>query len=209
MKHVLSLFICLSLVNCSRVTHLNKEFRLGDEFKIVIPVTEDKVDSLLTYSGIEIWKGKKLVYTDTGATEYFFNSKAYHRVFKLENGNELVLISVFDAPDLNKIAGYYFENSKLIKLEVYPDFLSSDCDTDNDGKPEFAGLLNISESPCSSCDSCFYNPTLYYELTESGLDLDSSLTRERNKKIWGSFYGFSQTEIVLPCPRDNTPVSDH
>jgi len=209
MKLALSLFICFSLVNCSRVTHLNKEFRLGGEFKIVIPVAEDKFDSLQTYSGIEIWKEKEVVYADTSATEYFFDSKTYHRVFKLKNGHELVLISVFDAPDLNKTAGFYFENSRFIKMEVYPDFLSSDCDTDTDGKPEFAGLLNNSESPCSSCDSCFYNPTLYYELTDSGLNLDSSLTRERNTKIWGSFYGFYQTDIVLPCPRDYTPGSVH
>ncbi|MDD4971276.1 MAG: hypothetical protein PHT07_17745 [Paludibacter sp.] len=44
-----------------------------------------------------------------------------------------------------------------------------------------------------------YNPIMYYKLTTTGFQLDSTLTIERNKVIYGEFYGYKyNAKIEMP-----------
>lgn len=59
---------------------------------------------------------------------------------------------------------------------------------DSDAAKEFAGEFNM--DPAAKPNTIYYNPILYYELRETGIALDSALTIEKNKAIFGRFLGY-------------------
>ena len=67
------------------------------------------------------------------------------------------------------------------------------------GRNVYSGYLNIADKPCNDCDSGYYNPILYYQVTENGIFLDSTITIMKNTIKWGGFYGFEISDRVLPC----------
>lgn len=177
-----------------------KEVFLQENVKIVIPLKEEAFSESNTYSHIEIWIDSQKVFSDTSTTEYLFDNKNWPRARKIKNGEYVILIEMFDAPDFNKLQAWYFKNYHLIKMKVFPFFDKAPEDIDNDGIKEYSGVMHIADAYENS-DSCYYNPILYYKITNQGIDLDSTLTIRMNKKIWGEFYGFEQSEKLLPCSK--------
>ncbi len=173
-----------------------KEFRLEENVKIIVHFSGKFSDSL-TYSRIEIWIGENQVFKDTTSTEYLFDSKFYPQERKLKNGNYEVLMKVFNAPNYNKIQAFYFKDNQLDNKLLFPLFQEKPIILD--GKPEYFGVMNISEPPCYNCDSCFYNPTLYYEKNDLGIVLDTIQTVKINTEKWGGFYGFKLSNKILHC----------
>lgn len=174
-----------------------KEINLLDGVKIAFPLTKD-YDKNLTYTHIQIWVSNQKVYEDTTETEYLFDNKEWPKVIKTPNGTCLLYLKIFDAPDFNKLHQFTISNSKLTKMDTLPYFYEPTKEID--GERVYCGILNVVETPCSNCDSCYYNPKLYYKLTENGILLDSLLTIKMNTKQWKGFYGFNQRiDIVRPC----------
>jgi hypothetical protein len=201
------LFLCvlfLTLCDGKRINPNNnnsllKVISLQKDVNIVIPVIDKDFNDSLTYTHIEIWIDSKLVFKDTTLTEYIFGDRQWPQVRKLKTGEYEVLISVFDAPDFNKIRALYFRNDSTTRSTMFPYFNDLPKDYNNDGKKEYVGIMNIADA-YENNDSCYYNPALYYEISEWGIKLDSVLTIEMNKKSWGVFLGFYQKNIPLPCP---------
>lgn len=177
-----------------------KEIILNEGVKIKLLIEETSFSAMNTYNEIEIWIGSHRVYKEESATEYIFDNNIWPQARKVENGIYEVVIEVFDAPDINKLHAFYFKGNNLINTKVLPFFGSMPEDINYDGSKEFFGVMHISDAH-ENPDSCYYNPVLYYKVSNSGIDLDSSLTIQMNKKIWGDFYGFEQNEIILPCAR--------
>jgi len=174
-----------------------KEINLLDGIKITFPLTKD-YDENLTYIHIQIWVSNQKVFEDTTETEYLFDNKEWPKVIKTSDGTCLLYLKIFDAPDFNKLHQFTIHASKLIKIDTLPYFYESAKEID--GNQVYCGILNIVETPCTNCDSCYYNPKLYYRFTENGILLDSILTVKMNTKHWKGFYGFNQrTDIVRPC----------
>ena len=203
MKSVKYLFLCLlfssSCFSGNDTKNPFKKIPLNKGVKIIIPVQEKDFNDSLTYSHIEIWIKSKKVYYDTSLTEYMFGEKLWPHSWKLDNGEYIVLMPIFDAPDFNKLWALYFRHGKLIQKQILPYFEDPPRDIDNDGQEEYVGIMNVTDAYENS-DSCYYNPALYYEKTDAGIKLDSTLTIEMNKISWGNFYGFNSSSIVLPCP---------
>ena len=175
-----------------------KVILLHENVKIVISLDNKAFSDFNTYSNIEIWIDMKKVFRNMTTTEYLFDNGNWPRARKLRNGEYEILIKMFDAPDFNKLQALYFKDGHLERLKIYPFFDNAPKDVDNDGIKEYSGVMHVSDVYENS-DSCYYNPTLYYKDTEQGIDLDSTLTIKMNKKIWGEFYGFEQSEKLLPC----------
>ncbi|PKP47405.1 MAG: hypothetical protein CVT92_16995 [Bacteroidetes bacterium HGW-Bacteroidetes-1] len=177
-----------------------KEIILLEGVRIILTIEEKSFNTLNTFSQIEIWIDSQIVFKDESTTEYIFGNNSWPQARKIENGIYEVVIEVFDAPDLNKLRAFYFRDNVLINSKVLPFFESQPEDINYDGIKEYFGVMHISDAH-ENPDSCYYNPVLYYKVSNNGIDLDSSLTIMMNKKIWGEFYGFEQNEIIVPCAR--------
>jgi hypothetical protein len=174
---------------------------LIDDIYLLIPNTK-LLSKDSTYIHIKLFKGKKLIFEDKSLTEYLIDNEFWPYSRKLDDKTFEILIKVFDAPDYDKIHGLYISGDKLKVIKEYPDFSTDLQDSLARSNSILSGYMNISEAPCSNCDSCYYNPKLYFRLGSNGVYLDSVLTIQENKKRWGGFYGFYLTEkVVLPCVR--------
>ena len=174
-----------------------KVINLAENIRIILPL-KNEFDENNNYMHIQIWLFNKKLYEDTSKTEYLFDNKEWPKAFKVNDRKYLIYLKVFDAPDFNKIYQFTISNYKVIRKDILPYFYEPPL-TINSQKVYF-GTLNIVEPPCDNCDSCFYNPRLYYEMTDKGLILDSNLTIHMNKKIWAGFFGFNiRLDIIKPC----------
>lgn len=194
------LFFVICFFNCSANNTQKtrfKEINLSDSVKITFPITKDYNENL-TYMNIQIWVLNQKVFEDTTETEYLFDDKEWPKVIRTSDGSHLLYLKIFDAPDFNKLYQYTISNSKILKTDVLPYFYQPAKEID--GKKISYGILNIAETPCNNCDSCYYNPQLYYQFTENGILLDSTLTIKMNTEKWKGFYGFNQrNDIIRPC----------
>ncbi|MBC7381862.1 MAG: hypothetical protein H7296_02580 [Bacteroidia bacterium] len=127
---------------------------------------------------------------------------SFTKIKKLKDGSYELVLEMFDGPDYDKLVAIRIKNGKLLGKQILPYFNSPPENMDNDSYLEYSGVLHSVETPCGNCDSCYYNPTLYYEITDSGIRLDSLTTVRKNKENWGNFYGYYRSEnIALPCKR--------
>jgi hypothetical protein len=175
------------------------EISIGDNLKIIIPKVKGKFDSCKHYSDFEIWKGNEMIYQDTAMNEYIFlcNSN-YSKVRHLKENRSEILIEIFDGPDINKTLVIYLKNGKYECQKLLPYFDSLPHDIDNDGVGELFGIMYTIEG-YGNGDSSYYNPTLYYEVKNDGIELDTVLTKKKIIEVWGGFYGYEQSDkIILP-----------
>jgi hypothetical protein len=155
------------------------EISLGDDIKIIIPTLGEKFDSCKHYTNIEVWKGNEKVYQDTTTNEYkFLCNSSYTKARKLNNDRYEILIEKFDGPDIDKLLAIYLKNDKYESEKLLPFFEDTPEDIDSDGKNEYYGIMNTVDG-YGSGDSCYYNPTLYYEVTDNGILLDTPLTKKK------------------------------
>ena len=74
--------------------------------------------------------------------------------------------------------------------------MSKASNLDKDDNLELAGFWDWAETYGENGSLTTYNPIIYYELNQNGINLDSSLTISINKEIYGNFYGFEYNEKV-------------
>lgn len=175
------------------------EINLGHDIKLVIPTHGEKQDSCRHYTNIELKYGNDRVYQDSTQNEYIFLcNKFYPQARKLRNNRFEILLEEFDGPDIDKTLAIYLKDGKFESAKLLP-FFGNAPEEDIDGKKEYHGILNTIEG--YSNDSCYYDPMLYYYITEDGIMLDSLVTRQKISDRWGKFYGYERSDkIVLPCP---------
>ncbi|NUQ82756.1 MAG: hypothetical protein HUU10_14185 [Bacteroidetes bacterium] len=174
---------------------------LNDRIQLSFIQDGDLIDSLKTFSFIKVRYDDQVVYADSTNREYFFDGPAWPGVIPVTNSRDLAIIPVFDAPDMNNLLVLTISVGKLEQEMLIPMQSGLPADCDGDGKMEFSGIMTVAEG-YGTGDSCYYNPTLYYEITETGLELDSVLTISGNKKKWGRFNGFHGTDDIFPCERN-------
>ncbi|MEM9300212.1 MAG: hypothetical protein AAGA64_17770 [Bacteroidota bacterium] len=103
------------------------------------------------------------------------------------------------------------ETSKFIVFELRTDTVEklgeSFCcyanDFDNDGKIELGGK-SLSEAYCVSCDSSYYDPYLFYELSDN-MVFDSLFSENINRSIYDVFLGYNQIDTILHINKDILP----
>lgn len=175
------------------------EIQLSYDIKIKMPTPGKKFDSCKHYSHILISKGNETIFQDTTSNEYKFLCNAFYtKARKLNDNRYEILIEEFDGPDIDKTLALYIKNNRYEKAQILPYFAASPEDIDQDGKKECYGIVQTMDAYGN--DSCYYNPTLYYEITDDGILFDSVLTKKKIIEMWGGFYGYLQSDrIILPC----------
>ena len=151
-----------------------------------------------SFNPISIFSDNKLIFKDS-TKEYWLTSNEstqYPKHLECADGNCQILIDVDERPNKNELVRLTITKDGKLTQDRLPIFIWNPLDIDNDKKLELEGVLTNGETT-SNGDTAFYNPTLLYELTDSGLCLDSAATKEKNIKIWGQFYGYEYNEVFL------------
>src|SRR5690606_14227763 len=159
-------------------------------------VEEEDFGSFIVYSIFELCKDGEVIYTDNSLTEYEFGNELYPIVLKTGQNAFELLFEINDRPNKNYLKRLFIKNTQIVSEDKLPTFTSKPVDIDNDGIKEYVGFWDYAQTWGENGNWTTYNPILYYSVTETGLQLDSLLTRERNKNIYGEFYGFQFSEHV-------------
>ena len=177
------------------------EFDFG--FKVTVGEEED-FETFKTYTYFKLERNNKIVYLDSlikkngriFCTEYEFGDKLFPIILQTENNSFELLFEVNDRPNKNYLKRLFISNDKLVGQDKLPTFEAQPIDINNDGIKEYAGFWDYSQNWGENYSLTAYNPILYYSVTETGLKLDSLLTKQRNEIIYGQFYGFSFSEEI-------------
>ena len=151
---------------------------IGNDFRIIVPTFYEKFDSCKHYSHFEIWnRNDERIYQDTTLNEYtFLCNNLYTKSRKLKRNKFEILIQKFDEPDIDKTLAIYIKGDKYDSERLLPFF--DRAPQIIDGKEELFGIMYTIDSYVNS-DSCYYNPILYFKITNKDLQLDSLLTKNR------------------------------
>ncbi|MDP4208102.1 MAG: hypothetical protein Q8928_04725 [Bacteroidota bacterium] len=175
-------------------SEIKKTFNFDYGFNVEVG-KEENFKTFKTYSFFELKKSGIAVYTDT-SQEYEFSDKLYPIVLQTGQKTFELLFEVNDRPNKNYLKRLFIKDGKVTKTDKLPTFITKAYDLNNDGNEEYAGFWDYSEVWGESESITDYNPILYYRITTTGLQLDSLLTIERNKAIYGQFYGFDFSEKI-------------
>ena len=171
--------------------------------RIILSGMHSKEFGGASFKPITISFDNKIIFRDS-SNEYWltgYSSKQYPKLLKCTDGNCQLLIEVDERPNQNELARLTISSNGQLHQDRLPIFNWNPADIDKDGKREVIGILTNGETIADG-DTAFYNPTLVYELTDNCLSLDSLATIEKNKKIWGQFYGYQYNDsLLLPFDR--------
>lgn len=173
-----------------------KTILLNNSFKIKVSGIEDS-DNFAIYTLFILLRNDKTIYTDTtNKTEYEFGDTLYPMVHMTGGNSFEILVEVNDRPNKNYLKRFQIVNDRLIKVDTLPTFFCKAKNLDNDASLEYAAIWDYGEEWDDSMNQrlTVYNPIIYYELTPKGLQLDYSLTIEKNKMIYGKFKGYHYNE---------------
>lgn len=177
-----------------------KTIELDFGFKATIGREED-FGEFKTYKYFKLERNNSIVYLDSSNTEYEFSDKLFPIILQTGDNSFELLFEVNNRPGKNYLKRLFVGNSKLIGQDKLPTFSSKPSDINNDGIKEYSGFWDYTQVGGSVENGDLrteYNPTIYYSVTKTGLELDSLLTIQENEKIYGQFYGFSfSSEIPI------------
>jgi hypothetical protein len=159
-------------------------------FKITAGKEED-FETFKTYSYFQLERNGSVVYLDSADAEYEFGNLLFPLVLPVGDNCFEVLVEVNDRPTKNHAKRLFVCNDKLVGQDKLPAFEAKPADIDGNGTEEYAGYWDYAEVWGENDHLTAYNPILYYSATATGMQLDSLLTRQRNKMIYGQFHGYS------------------
>jgi len=177
-----------------------KTFELDFGFKVTVG-KEDDYDDFKTYMYFKLERNNNIVYlkSDSSLIEYEFGDTLFPIILQTEDNSFELLFEINDRPSKNYLKRFFVSNDKLIGQDTLPAFEAKPIDINGDGIKEYAGYWTSAEVFGENNSFTSYNPIIYYSVTNKGLKLDSSLTKQRNEIIYGQFYGYSYSEkYTLP-----------
>lgn len=151
---------------------------------------QDTSDIIGVFRGLKLWHNGEQIYTDTSTLYCLFDS-LYPMLIETRPEEYELLLETDNRPQISHVNRIQIKKNKITRIEKLPIFECRDINLDNDKMLEFAGVLNF---PDLGDDFGPYAPILYYELTSEGIFLDTKLTIEKNKFIYGNFYGYEYSE---------------
>jgi hypothetical protein len=173
-----------------------KTFELGFGF-IISAGQEEDFNDFKTFSFLRLTRNNEIIYTDSLTTEYEFGNKLFPLVVKTGENDFELLLEINNRPNKNYLKRFFIQEDKLIGEDKLPAFESKAIDIDNDGIKEYAGYWDYAQTWGENYELTAYNPIIYYTQTNSGFEVDSTLTENRNEKIYGKFYGFEFNENLV------------
>jgi len=147
-----------------------------------------------TYDHIEIRKNDIVVYVSTkrdkeyelGEEFDFFGNVSLVQpfVFQASSGKYEIFLPINDRPNNGYLRRFFVVDNEVVKRDSLPRFLSFAKYLSDDGIKKLAGFWNFGPADQGYIG---FDPILYYSVTKDGLILDTLLTNEKNKMIFGGF----------------------
>ena len=162
-------------------------------FKVTATVIEEFIPTLKLYEHFRLERNGNIIFSDS-LLEFEFRNKLFPIVLRTGSNSFELLFEVNHRPSKNYLLRLFVSNDKLVGQDKLPTFEAKPIDINDDGIKEYAGSFNYFQRWGENYSLTTYNPILYYSVTETGLKLDSILTKQRNEIIYGQFYGFSYSE---------------
>ena len=170
-----------------------KTFDIDFGFKVTIGKEED-FETFKTYTYFELKRNNNIIYVDRSLIDYEFGNALFPIAIQTGDNSFELLFEINNRPSKNYLNRFIIRDDKLIEQDNLPVFEAESKDINNDGIKEYSGIWHYSQIWGENNNITAYSPILYYSVTETGLQLDSTLTRERNELIYGQFYGFLFSE---------------
>lgn len=126
-------------------------------------------------------------------------------VRSIKRDNIEILLGI-KAPEIDKIHRLIINEKQIIISDTLPLLKGVHDDVDKDGIVEFSGFMNNFESYCSNCDSIYYNPLLYYEMTKNGFTFDSLATTNWINKHYSNNFGFKADKSKIVRLKNPTEI---
>lgn len=172
------------------------EIAKSDNFKLTADPTY--VNQYTYYKNLQFTVNNRVVYTDSN---HLFST--YYGILpiirELNNGAVELLMGFEVEDDYLNILQVIANDNGLIKKDTTPLFEGDHADMDEDGLIEFGGYLSHLDIYCMDCDSTYYNPKLFYEMSEEGMRFDESFTKKWIMDNYGVFHGFeSSQKFIVP-----------
>jgi len=210
MTRVILIFFTITITSCGTVkksdnltSGADTTIVLNDFIKIIGQHSDEFGGT--SFNPISVIFGDKIIFQDS-LNEYWLkglDSDQYPKILSCADGNYQLLIEVDERPNQNELMRLTISKDGKARQDRLPIFSWQPKDIDNDGKLEVSGILTNGETIADG-DTAFYNPILIYEITDNCLELDSTSTIEKNKKIWGQFHGYYYNDaLLLPFDRNN------
>lgn len=176
-----------------------KVLELDFGFKVTAKLMED-FGHLKTYSNVRLERNNTIIYFDDSLNEYEFCNHLFPIVLQTGDDSFELLFEMNGRPFRNYLKRLFISNNEVVGQDRLPVFEGKPIDINNDGIKVFAGFWDDFEIWGENNNLTSYIPILYFSVTETGLKLDSALTKKRNEMIYGRFYGFSNSvEYKIPA----------
>ncbi|HRI27754.1 MAG TPA: hypothetical protein PK239_08010 [Chitinophagales bacterium] len=150
------------------------------------------------YRKISVLSNSDTIFRDS-TTAYYTNYGLLPILRLLPNGNTEVLIGFVSDKQFNiDMLRYVFSHEALLLTDTLPMFEGNHLDYDQDGQVEFSGFKGQFPTYCFDCDSDYYRPKLFYEMTPEGMLFDSTATKLWIERTYGVFMGFTpdSTKVI-------------
>ncbi|MBT3934149.1 MAG: hypothetical protein HOF35_07805 [Bacteroidetes bacterium] len=202
-KKLLVLFIITSLVSCQS-NNVKTETEVQSQRNENIPTLDLGHGFTIEGSDIETYRKygvfTKLEILRDGIVIYDYDNVDEFNIEKLEvyliplkEENEFeILFEEHQPPSKSRLIKLYIKNNNVMSREQVPSFEREATNLDDDKNLEFAGYWNWTEPLDDKNEFTYYNPILFYEITDLGLRLDTILTQNVNVYIYGNFNGFAE-----------------
>lgn len=156
--------------------------------------TKERI-ALKTHSGDNVIISKGIIYFNqkpiSKTIEGIVYSGKYNRLIE-QHSSILLFLEIGNSPNFNELMVFKVTPKKVIQLAecVYNDKSQGIgpapfTDMDNDGKLEFGGF-GLTEF-YNSKDSMYYNPSEYFQISNSTVVFDSILTKKMDIKVNGIY----------------------
>ena len=155
---------------------------------------EESYGDYKTYTSLKLKRENNTIFSDNSLIEYEFKNEKFPYVLKTGENKFEILFEINNRPNKNYLKRLFIQDNRVVGEDKLPILISKAIDINNDGTKELAGFWDYAQTCGQNNNLTAYNPILYYEITKTGFKLDSSMTKERNKKIYGEFHGLKFSE---------------
>jgi hypothetical protein len=188
MRSNILLLLVISFHSFSQKLSHSEKINLGHGFRLVGNFSDDFV-----YNKISVFRDGIFIFSDN-THEFFRNKISFQKVYSFKNNTFAILIERLEAPNKNLLYCYNIEYNKLKKKDILPLFIALPKNLDGDSNLEVAGFRDNFQMKNDS--TIGYEPIIFYEFTNYGIQLDKTLIISKNKSIYGKFYGYEINETL-------------
>lgn len=131
----------------------------------------------------------------------YYSGEYDHKIMDFENGDKGFVFEILGGgSELERLLILQVNKGEIVSKYITPFTDDFSENLDNDAFSEFGGYFSLIDATGEE-GVCYYNPKIFYEIRNDGIKLDTLVTVEMNKKMYGDFHGYEMSYIRLNCSK--------